>query len=137
MLNMKFFSIEGASELIPQLEVYVEKLRKIKNKILQKQIQIDTLLMVGGTAEPITYDSSQASVQKDVEELNLLIEEFNRVLEEINKLGCQLKDPDLGLIDFFYIHNDKIVNLCWKSGESKVEFLHDLEKGYTSRQKIS
>jgi hypothetical protein len=133
---MKFFSVEGANKIIPQLEEFVQRLRDLKDKILQKQVQIDTLLIVGGVSDPNAYSPSQNAVQKDVQELNEMVLAFNGLVEEINELGCQLKDPDLGLVDFFHIRDDKIVNLCWKSGESKIEFWHDLESGFPGRKKL-
>jgi hypothetical protein len=133
---MKFFSVEGANKLVPQLEVLIQRLRELKEKILQKQVQIDTLLIVGGVTEPTTYAPSQNAVQKDVQQLNEMIAEFNRIVDEINGLGCQLKDPDMGLVDFFHIREDKIVNLCWKSGESKFDAWHELESGFTGRKKL-
>ncbi len=133
---MKFFSIEGANKIIPQLEEFVQRLRDLKDKILQKQVQIDTLLIVGGVADPNAYSPSQNAVQKDVQELNEMVLAFNGLVEEINELGCQLKDPDLGLVDFFHIRDDKIVNLCWKFGESKIDSWHELENGFTARKKL-
>src|SRR5574341_973622 len=104
---MKFFSVEGAHKLIPQLETYIKRLRDLKEKILQKQVQIDTSLIVGGIAEPTAYAPNQSVVRKDVQELNEMVLAFNGLVEEINDLGCQLKDPDLGLVDFFHIRRSE------------------------------
>lgn len=134
--NIKFFSVEGVEALIPVLETKIKKIQDLRDKILHKQLQIDTLLIVGGSAEPTQYSLSQKGVQKDVHDLNALVEKFNQVVQEMNELGCQLKDPDLGLVDFFHIRDDKIVNLCWKSGETKIEHWHTLETGFTARQRL-
>lgn len=133
---MKLFSVEGANQLVSQLSTHIKKLRELKTGILQKQVQIDTSLIVGGVSEPTTYAPSQSYVHKDVQELNGMVQELNAHLAEIHALGCQLKDPELGLVDFYHIRDDKIVNLCWKFGESKIEHWHDLDKGYAARQKL-
>lgn len=133
---MKFFSVEGAERLIPALEGFVLQLHRLKGKILQKQLQIDAILIAGKASEPSSYASNQEAVQKDVQSLNLLVKEFNGILDEINALGAQLKDPDLGLVDFYHIRNDDIVLLCWKFGEKKVEHWHTLQSGFSSREKI-
>ena len=133
---MKLFSLEGADQLIPHLSLRIKKLRDLKSKILKKQVQIDTMLIVGGVSEPMTYATSQGGVQKDAQELSDMVQEFNYLVGEIQGLGCQLKDLDNGLVDFYHIRDDNIVNLCWKFGESRVEHWHDLDKGYAARQKL-
>lgn len=134
--TMRFFTVEGANKLIPQLTKYIDEIRDLKEKILQKQVQIDTHLIVAGVSEPTTYAASQGAVGKDVQELNQLIGRFKGILQEITALGGQLKDLDAGLVDFFHIHNDEIVNLCWKYGESGIGFWHTLDNGYQGRQKL-
>ncbi len=133
---MKFFSVEGVNQLIPELEAYILKLQQLKEKVFQKQLHIDTQLIVGGVSDSAVYAPSHEAVQKDVEELNVLVEEFNKILNEMNDLGYQLKDPDTGLIDFYHIKDDEIVVLCWKLGEKKVEHWHTLEGGFSGREKI-
>ncbi|MBI1883440.1 MAG: DUF2203 domain-containing protein [Chlamydiae bacterium] len=135
-MNMKFFSSEGAHLLIPQLEESLTVLKVLKAQILQKQIQIDSSLTVSDVSESSTRAASQQVIQKEVKELGSLILEFKEQMKKIEDWGCQLKDIDLGLVDFFYIRNDEIVNLCWKSGESKIQYWHELEKGYTQRKKL-
>lgn len=135
-MNMKFFTVESVNGLIPYLEKTILCLRELKRKILQKQIQIDTHLIVGGVTDPTQYAASEGSIQKDVEELNALVEEYQGIVKELFDRGCQIKDPDIGLIDFYYILNDKIVNLCWKSGEKEIKFYHSIDSGFASRQPL-
>jgi hypothetical protein len=135
-MEMKFFTLESANSMIPYLEETVLRLRELKNKILQKQIQIDTVLIVGGVTDPTQYAASGTSVQKDVEELNALVEEYKAVIQEVLDRGCQIKDPDTGLFDFYHILNDEIVNLCWKSGETEIKFYHSIDSGFASREPL-
>lgn len=135
-MEMKFFTLESANSMIPYLEETVLRLRALKNKILQKQIQIDTVLIVGGVTDPTQYAASGSSVQKDVEELNALVKEYQGIVKEVLDRGCQIKDPDMGLVDFYHILNDEIVNLCWKSGESEIKFCHSIDSGFASREPL-
>jgi len=135
-MEMKFFTVESANSLIPYLEKVVLRLRELKSRILQKQVQIDTVLIVGGVTDPTQYAASGSSVQKDVEELNVLVEEYKAIVQEVMDLGCQIKDPDIGLFDFYHILNDEIVNLCWKSGESEIKFYHSIDSGFSAREPL-
>jgi len=47
-----------------------------------------------------------------------------------------LKDLDQGLVDFPSYRDGKLIYLCWKRGESRIEFWHDLESGIAGRQPL-
>lgn len=67
------------------------------------------------------------------------VDVFNRLSElrdELEEVGCELKDYDLGLVDFPARIDGRQVLLCWKLGEPAVMFWHDLESGYAGRQPI-
>jgi len=44
----------------------------------------------------------------------------------------QVKDLDIGLLDFPCAVEDEIVLLCWKYGEAKIEFWHGTEEGFAA-----
>lgn len=48
--------------------------------------------------------------------------------------GIELKDLDIGLIDFPAKRFDETVYLCWKLGESEVLYWHGLHDGYRGRK---
>src|SRR4051812_15997171 len=61
--------------------------------------------------------------------------EIEALLREIAELGAELKDPDLGLIDFRGSVRGREVYLCWKLGEGdRISFWHDLESGFAGRK---
>ena len=57
-------------------------------------------------------------------------------LAEIAAMGVQIKDLDIGLLDFPCVVDDAIVLLCWKYGEEKIEFWHGMEEGFKGRKPI-
>ena len=132
---MKFFSVEGAMQLIPQLEGDIQRLRELQGNILRKKIEMDILRMTGGVSDSTAYAPSQ-NLGRGVKEMNHWVLEFNSIIGKMNGLGCQLKDPEAGLVDFFHIRDDKIVNLCWKFGEDKIQFWHELEGGFATRENL-
>ena len=54
-------------------------------------------------------------------------------LAEINAIGVQVKDLDMGLLDFPCNVGGEIVLLCWKLGEQAVEYWHEVDAGYSGR----
>jgi hypothetical protein len=57
-------------------------------------------------------------------------------LEEISASGAQLKDLDIGLLDFPCAIEGRIVLLCWKLGEPAIEHCHGVDEGFAGRKKI-
>jgi hypothetical protein len=55
---------------------------------------------------------------------------------ELRELGVELKDPAIGLVDFFAQRHGREVCLCWKLGEPNVGFWHPLHGGFRSRRPI-
>jgi len=57
-------------------------------------------------------------------------------VERVQSYGCQLKDMEMGLIDFPAIRDGREVYLCWKLGEEQIGYWHDVEAGYAGRQPL-
>ena len=57
-------------------------------------------------------------------------------LEGIVELGAQVKDLDIGLIDFLTLFDDREVYLCWKLGETGIRYWHSTEDGFRGRKPI-
>ena len=57
-------------------------------------------------------------------------------LEDIARLGGVVKDLDLGLVDFPHLRDGEIVNLCWKHGETSIEYWHGLDEGFAKRKPL-
>lgn len=58
-------------------------------------------------------------------------------VDELGEVGCELKDFQTGLIDFIGRHQGRDVYLCWKLGEDKIEYWHELHTGFAGRQAVS
>jgi hypothetical protein len=57
-------------------------------------------------------------------------------LNQLQQWGIVLRDPAIGLIDFFHQREGETVFLCWKLGESQVEWWHPVDTGIAGRQRL-
>ncbi len=57
-------------------------------------------------------------------------------LSEINAIGVQVKDLEIGLLDFPCRVDGDVVLLCWKMGEPTITHYHGTEEGYAGRRPI-
>lgn len=57
-------------------------------------------------------------------------------LAEIDSIGVQVKDLNIGLLDFPCEVSGEIVLLCWKLGEKSITHWHGTQEGFTGRKPI-
>jgi hypothetical protein len=78
----------------------------------------------------------RAAWQAEAEQLARLTETVKAGLAEIGAMGGTIKDLALGLVDFPHQRDGRIVNLCWKYGESSVTHWHGLDEGFANRKPL-
>lgn len=59
---------------------------------------------------------------------------FYELVAAITEQGAELKDPDIGLLDFRASRNGREINLCWRLGEERIGFYHELDQGFKQRR---
>lgn len=70
-------------------------------------------------------------------ELDVAIDKLHTYLDELTEIGCELKDFQAGLVDFVGRHQGRDVYLCWKLGEERIAYFHELNAGFAGRQPVS
>jgi hypothetical protein len=64
------------------------------------------------------------------------IQRVKDALAEIDATGVQVKDLEIGLLDFPCKVEGQIVLLCWKLGEAGITHWHGTEEGFAGRKPI-
>jgi hypothetical protein len=133
-MSANVLTIEQANKILPIVERGVRFIRRKAVEIIRTQDRLSVLSLVGG-------DDPRSPEHKEFDQRRHLLEElvqaYNARLEELDQLGCMIKDLNLGLVDFYGKVNGRMVFLCWKLGEKKIAFWHDLESGFAGRRPIS
>ena len=57
-------------------------------------------------------------------------------LAEIDSIGVQVKDINIGLLDFPCEVDGQIILLCWKLGEQSITHWHGTQEGFAGRKPI-
>jgi hypothetical protein len=58
-------------------------------------------------------------------------------LAELEQIGCVFKGFDQGLVDFYGKLDGRDIFWCWKVGEVKIEYWHEIDAGFAGRQAIA
>jgi hypothetical protein len=130
----KRFTIEQAEKLIPRLEALVRDgmARKTEYQQAERTILSSTerIMMMGG----MTVDrgsAMDARARRDSAAAHL-----RDSMASIERLGCLLKDLDVGLADFPTLYRGEEAYLCWKLGEKAIRFWHGVDEGFAGRKAI-
>ena len=83
-------------------------------------------------------ESSSGKEQKQVQQdLDLAVDKLHTYLDELTEIGCELKDFSVGLVDFIGRHQGRDIYLCWKLGEERVAYFHEINSGFAGRMPVS
>ncbi len=131
---MKTFTLEEANALLPVVESLLERAiaAKEESERLEREIQLlrQQIFLSGG----MTVDIS--GVARNRTETEAQVQKAKDALGEIDSIGVQVKDLDTGLLDFPCRVDGDLVLLCWRRGESRIEYWHTLEAGFRGRQPL-
>jgi hypothetical protein len=134
MPKMKTFTLDQAHALLPVLQSLLK--RAMDDKKLIQQIEKEfqdvrhRILLSGG----LSVDAPALTQRRA--ERDRAVQDAKDALAEIHAVGVQVKDLDMGLLDFPCTVGDEIVLLCWKYGEDKIRYWHGQEEGFTGRKPI-
>ncbi|MBI3332778.1 MAG: DUF2203 domain-containing protein [Candidatus Omnitrophica bacterium] len=130
------FTVEEVNRLLPQVGTVLRELRERRDALLKLEegMAVEQLswLREDGTVSP----KAQEGVKNLEERMEGERQAFEEHLERLGDLGAQLKDLDEGLVDFFAARGETLIYLCWKEGEDRIRFWHDLESGFAGRQPL-
>jgi hypothetical protein len=65
-----------------------------------------------------------------------LVRRLEETLEEITDRGIIVRDVASGLVDFPSLREGREVYLCWISGEDRIEYWHETDRGFAHRQPL-
>jgi hypothetical protein len=131
----RVFTLEAVNALLPRLEGSVG--RQLKRRAAIEELLARLGRELGDIPERIVLDPADSSdVRAMKRELVEKIEEYRAGWREVEATGAVLKDPRIGLLDFYGEVDGKHVWLCWKYGETECGFYHALEEGFSGRKPI-
>lgn len=126
------FSREEADALLPEIAPRLLQLRDLKRQNDETRSAVNDLQS--------TLKSNGNSLDVDMARLSRALlstgTAINGLIERVTSLGVEVKDLEMGLVDFRGEREGREIYLCWKLGEERVAFWHELNTGYSSRQPL-
>jgi hypothetical protein len=121
----KFYSVEEANALVSKLKPLLERIRATQEELAQDK-----------TVAAVREKASHNGGGLPARHLSELTRTLERDMHQLQEWGIVLRDPTIGLIDFFHERKGETVFLCWKLGEGRVEWWHPVDTGIAGRQHL-
>ena len=120
------FTLEEAQTALDLIRPLVQEILEIRQDILQRQPEV----------WPVLEKAAGNGGSKTAGVLERRFERLDQLVRAIQSLGAVLKDINLGLVDFPHLKDGREVYLCWRYGEDRIRFWHEIEAGFAGRHPI-
>lgn len=123
--GQRIFTVAQANKTLPLVSRIASDIVALYMEMTQTQRELES--------------QSLRAPERELKEKKLEAEEqkLDYYCSELEDIGCELKDPRLGLVDFIGRHEGRNVMLCWKLGEARIGFWHDQRSGFAGRRPVS
>ncbi|HKD92484.1 MAG TPA: DUF2203 domain-containing protein [Terriglobales bacterium] len=133
-MSDRTFTLAEATELLPVLESLLRRAMSAKQNVEQIDSEFRALSNNIHQAGGIALDVKKWAFRRAEREKTL--QQIKDSLAEISAAGVQVKDLDIGLLDFPFVLEDKVVLLCWKLGEPAITHWHGTQEGFAGRKPV-
>jgi hypothetical protein len=133
-MSDRTFTLDEAQTLLPILESLLRA--AIAGKKLMEDVDGEMqalthrIFLNGGTHVDVVAVAQRKAERAKAEQ------RAKDALAEIDSIGVQVKDLEIGLLDFPCAVDGRIVLLCWKSGEKSITHWHGTDEGFAGRKLI-
>ena len=121
----RHYTREEANALLPRIRQWLEQLNRLREELHRYEKRLSGLTEQGN-------DIGGETVNNRIRALA----DMQEALAEFQRRRIIIKDLERGLVDFPAIIGGREVFLCWEQDEEDIEFWHDLDTGFTGRERL-
>ncbi len=133
-MSDKTFTLDEAQSMLPALAGLVRTAidgKKVLDDIDSEfQALAHRVFLAGGLLVNVAHYARRRA------ERDKALQRVKDSVHEIDAIGVQIKDLDIGLLDFPCLVNGETVLLCWKLGEKRITHWHGTDEGFAGRKLI-
>jgi hypothetical protein len=133
-MSQRTFSLDEAQTLLPILEsllrTAIDGKKLIESVDTELQELAHRVFLSGGLLVNVVHMARRKAEREKT------IQRVKDAIAEIDATGVQVKDLDIGLLDFPCRVDGEIILLCWKLGETGITHWHGVSEGFAGRKPI-
>jgi hypothetical protein len=136
-MHERYFTLEQADALVPEL---AQRMKLVLQLHVHLRTMCRALLREGVRVTPESLASGEhpdvaGSARMRVQHARGLYETVREAIAGIEGLGAVVKDVEQGLVDLpSWLDGAREVLLCWRVGETRIEWYHDVDAGFGGRK---
>jgi len=133
-MSSRTFTLDEAQDLLPVLESLlrgaIDGKKLIESVDAELQAIAHKIFLSGGMSINVVHLARRKAQREKAVQL------VKDAMAEIDAMGVQVKDLDIGLLDFPCEVDGQIVLLCWKLGEQSITHWHGVSEGFAGRKPV-
>lgn len=119
----RLFTVEEANAALGGLRVSLDRIREARQIVLRSGERVrESAAGDGGGREGEAHWNALRTLRTE--------------MEGLAADGIVLRDAESGLVDFPAEREGRIVQLCWRLGEDRVAFWHEVDAGFGNRKPL-
>jgi hypothetical protein len=122
----RYFSLQEAEAELGEIRPLLVEIMQIHSRILEKRPEAwPAIQRAAGNGGSLAA--------------SLLFPEFERLRELVHRIqdrGVIIKDMGVGLLDFPCLREGREIYLCWRFGEPRIRYWHEIDAGFAGRQPL-
>jgi len=134
-MSSRTFTLDEAQDLLPVLEsllrTSIEGKKVMESVDAEFQAIAHKVFMNGGMSLNVAHFAQRKAEREKA------IQRVKDAMAEIDAIGVQVKDLDIGLLDFPCEVEGQVILLCWKLGESSITHWHSVSEGFAGRKPVN
>lgn len=127
----RYFGIDEANALVAEARPVLEELRADRERVAELQAGLQRDRENNGSAE-----HAEQLAERE-QQLREIVRRMQTDVAQIDEWGITLREIGTGLIDFPALANGRPIWLCWRLGETDIEWWHEANVGFDQRQPLS
>ena len=126
----KNYTVAEAREMLPRLRPILIEIRNLRREIAS---HTETLQKMSPESKNNGHAPEVARLEGRISNC---VDDVRERLETLSALDIEVKDLEMGLIDFLSLRDGRIVYLCWAVDEPTVSYWHERNSGFRGRQPL-
>jgi len=132
--DVRVFTVDEANSMLPLVRAITRDLVELSREVVERHERIEHLKVGRENLAGDPYHDELAQIE---EELGKDRKRLNEYVEELRELGVEPKSSMDGVVDFPAMVDGELVYLCWKLGESELQYWHPVNAGFAARRPLT
>lgn len=130
----RLFTLEQAQSLVPEVRRLLKEAVEARAGLEESQQEIAATMRRAHQMGGMDLDTRRLTTLRS--RVGELANTLKSILQQFEDMGIQVKDLNIGLVDFPTKYRGEVVLICYQMGEAGVGHWHGLEEGFRGRKRI-